>query len=81
MNQPTTLGLDLGMGAMKLFDGAGGVQLPAFVAIGGTAPVRRTLGLAAAKPALHITVGTNPTSSACTPTTRAAPSRTWTTSG
>ena len=60
MNQSTTLGLDLGMGAMKLFDGAGGVQLPAFVAIGGIAPVRRTLGLAAAKPALHITVGTQP---------------------
>jgi len=56
----TTLGVDLGMGAMKLFDKAGGVQLPAFVAIGGAAPVRRTLGLAATKPALHITVGNQP---------------------
>ena len=50
------LGVDLGMGAIKLWDSAGGVQLPSFVALGGQAQTMRMAGLTQRPAPLQVTI-------------------------
>lgn len=56
MNQ---FGLDLGMGACKLFGAGGGIHLPSHVAIADGRVVTRLAGMKADKPPLKITVGSH----------------------
>lgn len=56
MNQ---FGLDLGMGACKLFGAGGGIHLPSHVAIADGRAVTRLAGMKAEKPPLKITVGSH----------------------
>lgn len=50
------LGIDLGMGACKLYGEAGGIHLPSHVAIAEGRVVGRLAGMKAAKPPLKVTV-------------------------
>jgi len=56
----TYLGVDLGMGAIKLFGAQGGTQLPSFVAVGSGVQTARMTGFARQLPAMQIKVGTQP---------------------
>lgn len=64
-NQPTALsvqpinnclGIDLGMGAVKLFDQLGSTHLPSFVAVPNAAKVGKMIGLVGQKPPLKVKV-------------------------
>lgn len=50
------LGIDLGMGAVKLFDQSGGTHLPSFVAVPTSAKVGKMIGLSGQKPAMKVKV-------------------------
>ncbi|MCB0184330.1 MAG: hypothetical protein KDE31_08700, partial [Caldilineaceae bacterium] len=50
------LGIDLGMGACKLFGAAGGVHLPSHVAIADGRVIGRLAGMKASKPPLKVSI-------------------------
>lgn len=54
------LGVDLGMGAIKLYDAGGGLQLPSFVAAGGAVQVAALTGFARQIPPMQLQVGEQP---------------------
>lgn len=56
-SEVTYLGVDLGMGAIKLYGDKGGTQLPSFVAVGSGLQTARMAGFARQAPALQIKVG------------------------
>ena len=55
-NELISVGVDLGMGAIKLYDICGGTQLPSFVAIGGMTKVAGMAGLTRHSPAMQIQI-------------------------